>query len=104
MATLFVEVALGIRIVMKLVAVDPGSYLARFRYDVNPAVAEFIYTATDPLLLPFSGISADASAERFVLEIPTLVAMVAYGLLGWLIGRIILRIFENRRKTRLGDS
>jgi hypothetical protein len=80
--TVLVELALVIRLAMKLIGV------------------ESVYAITDPLVFPFMWISTNSSVKGSVLEIPTLVAMLAYALLGWMIGRIILRIFEKRRLER----
>jgi hypothetical protein len=101
--TVLVELALLIRLAMKLVAADPESHLARSQYSIEPSLAKFTYTVTDPLLFPFSWIRTNPSAEGSVLAIPTLAALLAYGLLGWIIGHIILRIFEERRLARLRD-
>ena len=102
LVTLLAEAALGIRFVMKLIAADPQSYAARFRYNLDPMVTQAIYAFTDPLLYPFAALKTQASAEGSVLELPTLVAMLAYALLSWAIGRIILMILQKRRLDRIG--
>lgn len=104
LTTVLVELALVIRLAMKLIGADPESYINPYRHNINPAVTKYFYAVTDPLLFPFSWLGTNTSAEGSVLEIPTLVAMLAYALLGWMIGRIILRIFEKRRLARLRGS
>ena len=58
------------------------------------ASAGLLYSVTGIGLLPFAGLAAvNPAAGGLVLEISTLVAMAAYGLLGWLLARAIWRIF-----------
>lgn len=52
LVTVLAEAALGIRFVMKLIAADPQSYVARFRYNLDPMVTKAVYALTDPLVHP----------------------------------------------------
>jgi hypothetical protein len=49
---------------------------------------------TDPFLLPFQGLTATPSAAGMVLEIPTLIAMLVYLLMAWVVVRLIWVLFD----------
>ena len=58
------------------------------------AAGGLIYGLIGIFLLPFAGLAAgNPAASGMVLEISTLVAMAAYGLLGWLLARAVWNIF-----------
>jgi hypothetical protein len=58
------------------------------------AAGGLIYGLTGIFLLPFAGLAAvNPAASGLVLELSTLVAMAAYGLLGWLLARAVWNIF-----------
>jgi hypothetical protein len=80
------EAFLAMRFVLKLIAANPA----------NP-FAVFIYGFTNLFLFPFTGLTVTPSAGSMVLEIPTLIAMLVYGLIGWAIERIIWVIFYRPR-------
>jgi hypothetical protein len=77
------EFLLGLRAVLKLIAANPA----------NP-FANFIYNITQVFLWPFSGLTVTPAANGMVLEIPTLIAMAVYALLGWLFIRLIWLVFD----------
>lgn len=72
------EILLGLRFALKLMAANPAA----------PFV-DFIYTLSAPFLWPFFGITGTPAANDMVLEIPTLIAMVVYALLAWIVVRVI---------------
>lgn len=76
------ELLIGLRVVLKLLASDP-----------NNAFASFIYRVTNIFLQPFFGLTATPAAEGMILEVPAIIAMFAYALLGWLIIRLIWLVF-----------
>ena len=80
------EGLLALRFVLKLIGANEAS-----------PIATFIYGFTNLFLLPFSGLTITPSAGNFVLEIPTLIAMLVYGLIAWAIERIIWVIFYRPR-------
>lgn len=80
------EALLALRFVLKLIGANEAS-----------PIATFIYGFTNLFLLPFSGLTITPSAGGFVLEIPTLIAMLVYGLIAWAIERIIWVIFYRPR-------
>lgn len=67
------EILIGFRIFLKLIAANPQS-----------GFASFVYSVTAPFLAPFAGLTSTPSANGSVLEISSIIAMVVYGLLLWL--------------------
>lgn len=80
------EALLALRFVLKLIGANEAS-----------PIATFIYGFTNLFLLPFSGLTVTPSSGGFVLEVPTLIAMLVYGLIAWAIERIIWVIFYRPR-------
>ncbi len=76
------ELLIGLRVVLKLIAADPN----------NP-FANFIYRVTSIFLQPFFGLTATPAAGGVVLEVPAIVAMFVYALIGWLLVRLIWLLF-----------
>jgi uncharacterized membrane protein len=76
------ELLIGLRVVLKLIAADP-----------NNSFANFIYRVTGVFLQPFFGLTTTPAAQGMVLEVPSIIAMFAYALLGWLIVRLVWLIF-----------
>jgi hypothetical protein len=72
------EMLLGLRFILKLMAANPAT----------PFV-DFIYRLSAPFLRPFFGITGTPAANNMVLEIPTLIAMIVYALLAWIVVRVI---------------
>jgi len=81
------QVLLGIRLVLHLIGANEGNAFAAFINTLSlPFVALFAGLVQNPVL---SGTS--------VLEITTIIAMVAYSLLAWLIGRILWLVLSRPR-------
>ena len=59
--------------------------------------AAFVYGFTDLFLAPFAGLVASPSVGGMVLEISTLIAMLVYALIAWVLDRIIWVIFYRPR-------
>lgn len=76
------EALIGIRFLLKLIAANPEA-----------GFAQFVYTITAVFLVPFAGLTATPSAGGAVLEIPSLIAMLVYGLAAWGLVRLIWVIF-----------
>jgi hypothetical protein len=85
-----------------------GLILIRFilkALGANPSAgfAQFIYGITAPLVAPFYGLFGNPSAQGSVLEVHSIVALVVYGLLAWLIAKLVwILVGETRSavKTR----
>lgn len=82
------EILIGIRVLLKVIAADP-----------NNAFASFIYQITSLFLSPFFGLTATPATQGMVLEIPSIIAMFAYALLGWLIVKLIWVLFYKPSTT-----
>ena len=68
--------SIGLRVALKLIAANPAN-----------TFAGLLYTFTDLFLLPFSGLTVTPSAQGMVFEIPAIIAMLVYALIGWVIVR-----------------
>lgn len=84
-------VLIGLRVLLKLIAANPA----------NP-VAALVYAFTDLFLWPFSGLTVTPSANGMVLEIPAIIAIFVYALVGYIIVRVVWLLFYNpsSRKVR----
>jgi hypothetical protein len=80
------EAGLGLRVIFKLIAVNPG----------NPFAA-FLYSVTDLFLFPFASLAGAPSAGGMVLEVSTILAMIIYALIGWGIERIVYVVLYRPR-------
>jgi uncharacterized protein YggT (Ycf19 family) len=83
-----IEGLLLIRFVLRLLGANPAA-----------GFAQFIYGITAPLLAPFFGLFGAPRFEGSVLEISTLVAMIVYALLAWVIWKVILLLAGPPRST-----
>jgi YggT family protein len=72
-----IEGLIAIRFVLKALGANAGA-----------GFAEFIYGLTGPLVAPFYGLFGNPSSQGSVLEVHSLVALIVYGLLAWLIVRL----------------
>lgn len=76
------EALLAFRLLFKFLGSDPGG-----------AFVKFIYTYSDPLVIPFRGIIKTTGTQG--IEIITVIAMIVYALVGYGIIRLI-DILEKR--------
>jgi len=72
------EILLGIRFVLHLIAANPNSGFARF-----------IYGLTNVFVVPFNGLVGTPMSDGVTLEVTTLIAMVIYALFIWVVVRVI---------------
>jgi len=87
-----IEGIIAIRFVLKALGANPSAGFAQFMYGI-----------TAPLVAPFNALFANPSSGASVLELNSLIAMIVYGLLAWLIGKLIwILVGETRSavKTR----
>jgi hypothetical protein len=68
----------AIRFVLKLINANP-----------NNGFANLIYDVTGVFLAPFSGLVENLTSGDAVIEVNTLIAIVVYSLVGWVIARLI---------------
>ncbi|MEM5776533.1 MAG: hypothetical protein AAGU05_16135, partial [Anaerolineaceae bacterium] len=76
------EAALALRFLFRLLGVNEAN-----------AFASFLYNLTDIFLAPFANLTGTPAAGSMVLEIPTLIAMAVYLLIGWALDRLIHVLF-----------
>lgn len=69
---------IALRFGLKLIAANPGA-----------GFAQLVYGITDLLLLPFFGLTITPTLGGMVLEIHSLIAIVVYALVAWLITRLV---------------
>jgi len=84
-----VDGLIAIRFLLKLLAANPEA-----------GFAQLIYGVTAPLMAPFVGLlGTPAASNGSQLEVTSLVAIVVYALVGWLLTRLVA-LFANRSVTR----
>ncbi len=79
---ILIEAIIGLRVLLKLIAANPQ----------NP-IANFIFTLSDLFIWPFMGLTGLPSLENFVLDVPAIVAIFVYALVGWLVVKLIWLLF-----------
>jgi YggT family protein len=87
-----IEGLIAIRFVLKALGANPSA-----------GFAQFIYGITAPLVAPFYGLFGNPAAQGSVLEVHSIVALIVYALLAWLIVRLTwILVGESRSavKTR----
>lgn len=82
------EGLLGLRLILKLLAANP----------INP-FAQLIYGLSDLFVWPFVGLTITPSAAGIVVEIYTIIAMVFYAIIAWLVISLV-RVLLYRRTER----
>ena len=82
------EGLLGLRLILKLLASNPS----------NP-FAQLVYGLSDIFVWPFIGLTVTPSAAGIVVEIHTIIAMVVYAILAWLVISMV-RVLLYRRSDR----
>ncbi len=78
-----IEGLIGLRVILKLISANPDNDFARFAYSVAAL-----------FMGPFFGLTGSPSSGGMVLEVPSLIAMLVYALLGWVIISAILPLFD----------
>jgi len=79
-----IQIALGLRVLLKLIAANPASGFTRL-----------IYGLTAPFVAPFSNIVATPTAANgATLDASSLLAILIYLLLSWLIVRLLLLLLD----------
>jgi uncharacterized protein YggT (Ycf19 family) len=63
--------------------------------------AQFIYSVTAPLVAPFVGLFNNPAYQGAVLELSSIVAMIVYALVAWLLGKLVwILVGESRSAMR----
>ncbi|SRR5690606_3178142 len=84
------EFAIALRILLKLMAANPAT----------PFV-NLVYGLTDLFLWPFAGLTITPQANGMVLELSSLVAMIVYAAIAWVIVRVIWLTATPARSRRI---
>lgn len=76
-----IEGLLALRLVFRLLGANP-----------NTGFVQFVYSITDPLVAPFAGIfrtpSVQGNVAAATIDTSTIVAMIVYALIGWIIIKV----------------
>jgi YggT family protein len=83
-----VEGLIAIRFVLKALGANPSA-----------GFAEFIYGISYPLVLPFVGLFGNWQAQGSILEVHSVVALIVYALLAWLLGRLVWILVGEHRSA-----
>jgi hypothetical protein len=89
-----VEGILVIRFILKLLGANESA-----------GFASFIYGASAPFIAPFNNLFANPGSGGSILELTTLMAIIVYMLVAWLIAKVVwLLAGESRSATRTTTS
>ena len=83
-----IEGLILIRFVLKALGANPSA-----------GFAQFIYGLTAPLVAPFYGLFGSPTAQGSVLEVHSIIALIVYGLLAWLIGKLVWIVMGETRSA-----
>lgn len=81
-----VEGLIGLRVVLRMMAANPG----------NP-FANFVYAVTNVFLWPFQTLTNNPSSDGVVLEVSSIIAMMVYLLLAWVFVELLWLILGRER-------
>lgn len=81
-----VEGLIGLRIVLRMMAANPG----------NP-FADFVYTLSSVFLWPFNTLTQNPSSGGVVLEVSSVIAMIVYLLLAWVFVELLWLLLGRER-------
>ena len=93
------EALLGLRFLFKLIGANAVNQFA-----------SFLYGLTDIFVKPFVTLIGAPSVGNIVFEVPTLIAMIVYALIGWGLERLLYTMFyrtrgvENVKQTIVSDQ
>jgi len=85
------EALIALRIGLKLIGANPGSL-----------IVALIYGFTYLFLFPFAGLIGSPTAGNMVLELSSMFAMLIYGLIAWVLERIVWLIFYRPHGSVVG--
>ncbi|HSM55451.1 MAG TPA: YggT family protein [Candidatus Sulfomarinibacteraceae bacterium] len=84
------EFGIGLRVLLKLMAANP-----------NAPFVNLVYSVTDLFLWPFLGLTVTPQANGMVLEFSSIIAMVVYAVLAWIVVRLLWLIASPSRSRRV---
>jgi len=80
------EAAIGLRVLFKLIAVNPAN-----------AFAALLYNLTALFVAPFASLTGAPAVGGMVLEISSILAMIVYFLIAWGLERLVYVLFYRPR-------
>jgi uncharacterized protein YggT (Ycf19 family) len=83
-----IEVVLALRFVLRLLGAN-----------AQAGFAQLIYGVTGPLVAPFQGLFGSVQSDASVLESSSLVALLVYALVAWLIVKLAFLAFGETRSA-----
>jgi hypothetical protein len=84
-----IDSLIGVRVLLKLIAANPDNLFA-----------SLIYRLTDWLLRPFASLVANPIIGGSVIEITSIIAMVVYTLIGWVLVQFIwILLFRSNTRS-----
>jgi len=84
-----IEALIAFRFILKLIGANAGN-----------GFVNFIYGFSDFFVKPFLGIVSDPTSGKSILEINSLIAMLVYLVLGWVVIRLVWLIYDVTAPTR----
>jgi len=79
-----IEIAIALRILLKLLAASPDAGFSRF-----------IYGVTGPFVAPFAGIVGEPAASNgSVFELSSVLALIVYLLLSWIVAKLVQLLID----------
>jgi uncharacterized protein YggT (Ycf19 family) len=82
------EGLIAIRLILKALGANPSA-----------GFSEFIYGITAPLVAPFVGLFTNPSYQGTVLELSSIVALIVYTLLAWVIAKLLWIVLGETRSA-----
>jgi hypothetical protein len=82
------EGLLALRVFLKLIGANAES-----------PFANLLYSFTNLFLVPFAGLTGTPAAGGMVLEVSTIIAMIVYALVAWVIERLVWVLFYRSRSA-----
>lgn len=73
-----VEGLIAIRLILRALGANPAA-----------GFSQFIYGITAPLVAPFTNLFGNPTYQNSVLELSSIVALIVYALLAWLLARLV---------------
>jgi uncharacterized protein YggT (Ycf19 family) len=85
-----IEGLIAIRLILKALGANPSA-----------GFSQFIYNITAPLVAPFINLFSNPSYGTSVLELSSIVALIVYALVAWLLGKLVwILVGETRSAMR----
>ncbi len=85
-----IEGLIAIRLILRALGANPSA-----------GFAQFIYGVTGPLVAPFVNLFGNPTYQNSVLELSSIVALIVYALVAWLLGKLVwILVGETRSAIR----